>query len=108
MKRTRIRINGQDLSEVRTRSLPNYPTASIVSIGRSDVFVTEDEGALLVELYPLTAAQLYFDGVLPQDRATPVDVQLGRRKARGYRIDSLRTRRNRWHDDVLVLRLVPA
>ncbi|MBN2800034.1 MAG: hypothetical protein JXX28_12895 [Deltaproteobacteria bacterium] len=90
MKRTRISINGQDLSDVRTRAITDYPSGSCVSIGSPDVFVTEDGSALVVEIYPLTAAQLYFDGVLPQDRAIPVDVKVGRRKARGYLIDSMR------------------
>ncbi len=109
MKRSRIRINGQDLSKVHTRSIPDYPSAGGVYIGFPDVFVTEDgEGALVVEIHPLTAAQLYFDGVLPQDRSVPVDVTLERRKARGYRIDSLQTRKDRWHRDAVVLRLLPA
>ena len=108
MKRTRISINGQDLSQVRTRAITDYPSGSSVSIGSPDVFITEDGGVLIVEIYPLTASQLYFDGVLPQDRAIPVDVTLGQRKARGYLIDSLRTRKNRWSQDVIVLRLVPA
>lgn len=107
MKQTRISINGQDLSQVRTRAVPNYPTRSFVYFGSPDVFVTEESDGLAVEMYPLTLAQLYFDGVLPQDRAIPVQVKVGRKKARPFHIDSMITRKNPWRSDIVVLRLVP-
>lgn len=107
MKRTKISINGQLLSEVRTRAMVDYPTKSITYMGHTDVFVHEDEEGIAVELSPVTLAQLYYDGVLPQDRSIPVEAKVGRRKPRPYTIDRLLTRKDRWGRDVLVLRLVP-
>ncbi len=63
------------------------------------------EATLVLERYPLTLAQLYFDGVLPQDRAVPVEVQVGRREASMWRIAGLVMRENRWAEPVMVLQL---
>jgi len=107
VKRTKVSINGQLLSEVRTRSIPDYPTRSVTSLGHPDVFVQEDDDSVSVTLSAMTLAQLYYDGVLPQDRSVPVMLKVGRRKPRSYLIDSLLTRKDRWQRDDLVLRLVP-
>jgi hypothetical protein len=108
VKRSKISINGQLLSEVRTRAIPDYPTRSITFMGHPDVFVREDGDGLLIELNPMSLAQLYYDGVLPQDRSIPVEVKIGRKKPCPWRIDTLVTQRGRWGHDILVLRLVPA
>jgi len=108
VKRTQIRINGQLLSEVGTRSIPDYPTTSIVTTIYPDVFVQEDQTSLSIELNPVTLAQLYYDGTLPQDREIAVEVKVGRKKPRPWRIDSLVMRKDRWDRSCLVLGLVPA
>lgn len=103
-----IRINGRDLSKVYTPAIPDFPTSALTSLGRPPGPITEGDGALLIELYPITLCQLYFDGDIPQDRATPVEVQIGRRKAARYLLESLRCQRNRWGEMVMLLRLIAA
>lgn len=107
MKRTKVSINGQLLSEVRTCSIPDYPTRVAPLLGHPDVFLDENDGGISITLHPMTLAQIYYDGILPQDRAIPVTVTVGRRKPRLYLVDSLLTRKDQWQEDALVLRLVP-
>lgn len=108
MKRAKISINGQAIAEVRTPSRVHPSTRTLMFVGHPDVFVREEAGGLSVELHPIAVAQLYYDGVLPQDRSMPVEVKLGRRKPSMWRIDELVMEKDRWGRDGLVLRLVPA
>ena len=108
MKRSKIRINGQVLSEVKTLSVRHNLSNSLVLIGSPDVFVREDDDGLSVQLPPMALAQLYYDGVLPQDRSISVRVKLEGEEVRTCRIDSLVTIKDQWERDVLVLRLVGA
>lgn len=103
-----IRINGRDLSKVYPPAIQNVPTNALTSLGRPPGPITEEGSALLLELYPITLCQLFFDGDLPQDRATPVEVQIGRRKAARYLLESLRCKENRWGEMVMLLRLITA
>ena len=107
MKKLEIAINDQVLSEVRTRAIPDRPTRTVSYMGKSDVFVQEDDGVLSVRLYAMTLAQLFYDAVLPQDRSIPVAVEVGRRKPRPYLIDDLATKKDHWRQDTMILRLVP-
>lgn len=108
MKRAKISINGQAIADVRIPSRAHPPTRTRMVFGYPDVFVREEDGGLSVELHPMTVAQLYFDGVLPQDRSMPVEVKLGRKKPSLWRIDEMVMQKDRWGRDGLVLRLVPA
>lgn len=108
MKPPKVCINGVNLSEVRTRQLTDWPSNSITSVGRPQVEVHEAGSGLTIDLYPLTVAQLFFDGVLPQDRAIPIEVKVGRRKPTLWRIQTLAVRENRWREHVMVLSLEKA
>lgn len=68
----------------------------------------DDDASLVLEIYPLTLAQLYFDGVLPEDPDVPVEVRVGRRKPSRWRMHALEMQENRWQEHVMVLRLPPA
>jgi len=96
MKPPKVLINGVDLSRVTTPKLSLGRSASTVRVGRPLAGVRDDDASLVLEVCPLTLAQLYFDGVLPQDRDVPVEVRGGRRKPSQWRVQSLEMQENRW------------
>lgn len=108
MKPPKVLINGVDLSQVATPKVSHGQGTSTVHVGRPLAGVRNDDAALVLEVYPLTLAQLYFDGVLPQDRDVPVEVRVGRRKPSRWQVQSLEMQKNRWQEHVMVLRLQPA
>ncbi len=108
MKLPKVFINGVDLSQVNTPKVSQGRSNTTVRVGRPLAGVLNDEASLVLEIYPLTLAQLYFDGVLPQDRDVPVDVRVGRRKPSRWRVHSLQMQENRWQEHVMVLHLQPA
>ncbi len=108
MKLPKVFINGVDLSRVTTPKVPRWRSNTLVCMGRPLAGVRNDDASLVLEIYPLTLAQLYFDGVLPQDRDVPVDVRVGRRKPSRWRVHSLQMQENRWQEHVMVLHLQPA
>ena len=105
MKPPKVLVNGVDLSQVTTPKLSLGRSTSTVRVGRPLAGVRNDDASLVLEIYPLTLAQLYFDGVLPQDRDVPVEVRVGRRKPSRWRVHSLEAHENRWHEHVMVLHL---
>ena len=108
MKRTKVIINGHPLSNVLTQVQTDYPTGTNTYIGAGNPEVRQDGDDLSIHIEPLAIAQLYYDGVLPQDRDTPITVAIGRKAPRSYRIESLATRTNRWNRTIALLSSVPA
>lgn len=108
MKPPKVAINGVVLTEVRTRQTTSHHPNVITSVGKPDITLREDGDQLVLGLYALTVAQLYFDGVLPQDRATPIEVKVGRRKPSAWVINSLHLGKDRWQREILELRLARA
>jgi hypothetical protein len=103
MKPPRIRINGVDVeSVVVPERSPEADGVVRRSIGlpRQDLRGVGEQ--LLLTLHPLTAAKLYFDGVLPVDRATPIALRVGRAKASRWRISRLETVDRRGAEYLLV------
>lgn len=107
MTSTPIRINGQLLSDVRTRVRNDHLERSVIYVSTPDVLVRSRGDDLMLHVHPLTAVQLFYDGVLPQDRQVPVTVSVGRRDPSAYRLTDLTTQRSRAGQDVVVLSFTP-
>ena len=105
MKPPKITVNGVQLDRVSTPQVQERPSRSRSFLCKPRNALREDGEQLLLTMHALTAAQLYFDGVLPQGRSQPVELQIGRRKASAWRILTMETRENQWHELVVVFRL---
>lgn len=108
MKPPKIRLNGVDLESVTTVERLQRESSSRRSIGLPRQAVQPLGERLLLTLHPLTATQLYFNGVLPADRETPIQLRVGREKTTTWRIVSLETLQNRHYEYVVVFTLEPA
>ena len=104
-KPPRITLAGIELAEVRTPLAVQQRRGVITSTGSPHVTVREEGDRLFLSLAPLTIAQLWFDGVLPGDRDTPIEIRVGRRPPSRWHITSLGVGKDRWERDVAVLGL---
>ena len=105
MKSPKIRINGVYLGQVHTRQIVDYPTSSVTSIGLPRHSAVVDGDQMTLTMHPLTATQLYFDGVLPTDRAVTVEIAIGTKRAAQWRVVSLCTQKNRHSEQLVVFTL---
>jgi len=106
----RIAINGRFLDEVHI-ALPKYKnTVPLLSFPapRHWARLDGDADRLVLGIQPPTLTQLYFDGVIPVDRAIPVTVQVGDAVPRRFVVERLEASDRYAVDDVMVLYLRPA
>jgi hypothetical protein len=104
MKPPKIIINGVSLDDVRTPQRRIYASNTRTFIGLPRHDFREEGEQFLLTMHPLTAAQLYYDGVLPQDRAQPVELQIGRRKASSWHILTMECGEGQWQERLVVFR----
>ncbi len=108
MKRTTIRINGTPLTEAMTRVRPARSTKGSHWVLHGDVKVWEDDDDLAVTLHPMTLAQLYYDGVLPQDRSVSLEITIDDGAPRLWRIEELVACEQGRGPQLMMLRLASA
>jgi len=105
MKAPKIIVNGVSLDDVYTPQRARHSPGTRTLIGTARHSFCQDGDQLLLIMHALTAAQLLFDGVLPQDRSQPIELQIGRRKASRWRILSMETEENQQRERLVVFRL---
>jgi tetratricopeptide (TPR) repeat protein len=92
--RPRIAVNGHFLDEVRTRLqsdiTPDSISISYLSLPEELHRLVADGDAVVLRIPAITALQLYYDGVLPQDQTRPVTLQAGDQALGTFRLASLR------------------
>ena len=105
MKPPEIKINGVALDRVCTPQRKERPSRGVTFLGIPRHTLREAGERLLLTMHPLTAAQLYFDGVLPRDRTHPIELQVDHQEAGNWRILSMETYEHRGREPLVLFRL---
>lgn len=102
----RIAINGQNLDEILTQVESTY-AASGMAMMRFPVerhTAVEDEAGITLQLPALVVLQLFYDGILPQDRAQAVTLTIAGKSHKQLYLQGLKVASDPGRHETVLLR----